>query len=220
MGIEKLDAIEATVARYSMDCDLVRSGMLAVAVEPHQDQWIEGESKADDSSIYFDQGAMQKEISSPTYLGGLWEKSNCATIHPAKLALELARVITDLGVVFHENTRVHKISDAGALAELQAEHGVIRAQNVALGTNAFPSLLKRNDLMTLPMYDFVLATQPLSGSALESVGWLNRQGVADMGNRFHYYRMTSDNRIVFGRGSSEYNSGRKMKPEYLHSPLA
>lgn len=220
MGIENLDEIEATIARYGIDCDFARTGMLAVATEPHQVAWLEEEGNAAGSSVFLDQDAMQREIASPTYLAGLWERGNCATIHPAKLALELARVITELGVTIHENTRVRQISDTSTVAEVRTDHGVVRAPQVALGTNAFPSLLKRNALMTIPMYDFVLATEPLSTNQLESIGWLNRQGVGDMYNRFHYYRMTADDRIVFGGGAAKYHPGRKVKSKYDHNPAA
>ena len=51
------------------------------------------------------------------------------------------------------------------------------APRVALATNVFPSLLKRNRLMTVPVYDYVLMTEPLTAEQLGAIGWRNRQGV-------------------------------------------
>ena len=43
----------------------------------------------------------------------------------------------------------------------------------------------------MPVYDYVLVTEPLSPAQLDSIGWRNRQGVGDSGNQFHYYRLTA-----------------------------
>jgi glycine/D-amino acid oxidase-like deaminating enzyme len=85
---------------------------------------------------------------------------------------------------------------------------------VALATNVFPSLLKRNRLMTVPVYDYVLMTEPLSAEQLASIGWSNRQGLADSANQFHYYRLTADDRILFGGYDAVYHYGGKVRPEY------
>ena len=220
LGIENLDEIEQTIARYQIDCDFVRSGILAVATEPHQVDGLTAEAADGHDDAFLDQAAVQHEIASPTYLAGRWERDACATLHPAKLAIELARVITELGVTVHEHTTVRRIDDSSTQVDVVTDHGTVRSPRVALATNAFPSLLKRNRLMTIPMYDFVLATEPLTAIQLEDVGWQNRQGVSDLGNRFHYYRMTADDRIVFGGGAATYHPGRKMKPEYEDHPDA
>lgn len=220
LGIENLDEIEQTIARYEIDCDFVRSGILAVATEPHQVDWLTAEAAEGHDEGFLDQAAVQHEIASPTYLAGWWERDGCATLHPAKLAIELARVIAELGVTVHEHTTVRRIDDLTTQVDVVTDHGTVRTPRVALATNAFPSLLKRNRLMTIPMYDFVLATQPLTQAQLDDIGWQNRQGVSDLGNRFHYYRMTADDRIVFGGGAAIYHPGRKMKPEYEDHPDA
>jgi glycine/D-amino acid oxidase-like deaminating enzyme len=93
---------------------------------------------------------------------------------------------------------------------------------VALGTNVFPSLLKRNRLFTVPVYDHALMTEPLSDEQLEAIGWKNGQGLADMTNRFHYSRPTVDadgrTRILFGGYDAVYHYGRSMRPEYDQHP--
>ncbi|AMB59067.1 NAD(P)/FAD-dependent oxidoreductase [Microterricola viridarii] len=216
LGLENLDAIEETITRYSMDCDFERTGMIAVAVEPHQIEWIAGEG--DDENLFADSAAMQAEIASPTFLAGHWEKEGCAMVHPAKLAAELARVCVELGVTIHENTAVQRIDDEGELIELVTNRGTVRAPQVALATNVFPSLLKRNALMTIPVYDYVLMTEPLTEAQMESIGWKRRQGLADMANQFHYYRLSADNRILFGGYDAIYHSGRKVKTEYEDRP--
>ncbi len=210
LGLENLDGIEATVARYGMDVDFERTGQLAVAVEPHQVEWLREEEG------FLDRDAVQAEVHSPTFLAGAWEKQSSALLHPAKLGLELARVAADLGVEIHEHTLVREISGgaSGPVTLVTRDGARVSADAVALGTNAFPALLKRNRLMTVPVYDYVLMTEPLSDEQLSSIGWTNRQGLADSANQFHYYRLTADNRILFGGYDAIYHFGGRIRPEY------
>jgi glycine/D-amino acid oxidase-like deaminating enzyme len=67
---------------------------------------------------------------------------------------------------------------------------------------------------TVPVYDYVLVTEPLTPQQLAAVGWRNRQGLADLGNQFHYYRLTADNRILWGGYDAIYHFGRKIRPSY------
>ncbi len=136
-------------------------------------------------------------------------------MHPAKLGLELARVAADLGVEIFEHSRVRSVDgDGSGPIVLATDGGRITADAVALGTNVFPSLLKRNRLMTVPVYDYVLMTEPLTDAQLASIGWPNRQGLADSANQFHYYRLSADNRILFGGYDAIYHLGGKVRPEY------
>ncbi len=218
LGLENLDDIEATVRRYRMDVDFERTGMLAVAVEPHQVPWIAGPDADDGHDVFLDESAVRAEIASPTYLAGRWDRRTNAILHPAKLALELARVIVEAGVVVHERTPVRRIDDAGSRVEVVTDRGVVRADRAVLATNVFPSLLKRNRLMTVPVYDYVLMTEPLGDDRLAELGWRNRQGVSDLANQFHYYRLSADGRILFGGYDAVYHAGRKVRPEYEERP--
>ncbi|MGO3894825.1 NAD(P)/FAD-dependent oxidoreductase, partial [Brevibacterium aurantiacum] len=91
---------------------------------------------------------------------------------------------------------------------------IITAKRVALATNVFPSLLKRVSLHTVPVYDYALMTEPLSDEQLTSIGWDGRQGIGDCANRFHYYRLSADNRILFGGWDAVYHYGRQVSWKY------
>jgi len=214
LGRENLDGIEQTVSRYSLDVDFERTGQLAVAVEPHQVEWLREEEG------FLDRDAVQAEVHSDTFLAGAWDREGSALVHPAKLGLELARVAMQLGVEIYEHSLVRAIEGdgAGPVTLVTREGGRVVADAVALGTNVFPSLLKRNRLMTVPVYDYVLMTEPLTDDQLASIGWSNRQGLADSANQFHYYRLTADNRILFGGYDAVYHFGGKVRPEYEDRP--
>ena len=206
LGIENLDEFQATVTRYSMDVDFERNGSLQVATEPHQVEWLGPEA--------LDAAATRALVNSPTYQGGSLDPES-ALVHPGKLAVELARVATELGVQIFEFTPVRSLEDGPTLV---TDRGRVTAGKVALGTNAFPALLKRNRLMTVPVYDYVLMTEPLTAAQLKSIGWEGRQGVGDSSNQFHYYRLTADNRILFGGYDAIYHPGRKVRKAYEDRP--
>ncbi len=210
LGMANLDGIQQTVERYAMDVDFERTGQLAVAVEPHQVEWLREEEG------FLDREAVQAEVHSDTFLAGAWERDTTALVHPAKLGMELARVAVELGVEVYENSLVRAVDGdgTGAVTLVTRNGGRVRADAVALSTNVFPSLLKRNRLMTVPVYDYVLMTEPLTPSQLASIGWSNRQGLADSANQFHYYRLTADDRILFGGYDAVYHFGGKVRPEY------
>ena len=82
----------------------------------------------------------------------------------------------------------------------------------------FTHLLRRNRLHTVPVYDYVLATEPLTDAQLDRIGWRNRQGIGDCANQFHYYRLTADNRIVWGGYDAIYHFGGRVDPAYEDRP--
>ncbi len=117
-----------------------------------------------------------------------------------------------------ENSEVRSLARAGAGVELQTAQATVRARRVALGTNAFPGLLRRMRPFTVPVYDYVLVTQPLSAQQLAAIGWRNRQGVGDVANQFHYYRLTADNRILWGGYDAVYHWRNGLRDELDQRP--
>jgi glycine/D-amino acid oxidase-like deaminating enzyme len=66
----------------------------------------------------------------------------------------------------------------------------------------------------VPIWDYALMTEPLDEARLASLGWANRQGVGEETNQFHYYRLTSDNRILWGGYDAIYHFGSRIRPSY------
>ncbi|MGY2701150.1 NAD(P)/FAD-dependent oxidoreductase [Nocardioides sp. HB32] len=193
LGRENLDAVEADVSSLGLDCQFERTGALSVAVEEHQVEWLR------ESPDFLDAAAVRREIDSPLFLAGEWDREGCALVHPARLARELARVAAGLGVEIHERTTVTSLeTPARGPVRVGTPGGTVTSERVALATNVFPSLLRRTRLLTVPVYDYVLMTEPLTSAQLASVGWANRQGLGDLANQFHYSRLTADDRILWG----------------------
>lgn len=217
LGMANLDGMAADIERLGLDVDWERTGMLSVATEPHQVDWLT-ESAAAGEGLFLDQEQVRAEVHSPTYRAGLYEPDSCALVHPAKLAMELARACQEAGVQIHEHTRAISLEAAGGIVRVGTGSATLTAKQVVLATNVFPSLLRRNRWYTVPVYDYVLSTEPLTAVQLERIGWTGRQGVGDCANQFHYYRLSADNRIVWGGYDAVYHFGRRVDPSYEDRP--
>jgi glycine/D-amino acid oxidase-like deaminating enzyme len=217
LGMANLNGMAADIEKYGMNVDWQRTGMLAVATEAHQVPWLRESADAGEGK-FLDQAAVRAEVNSPTYLAGLFSPDTTAIVDPARLVFELARACAEKGVQIHEHTAALDINtEAGGVAVATAA-GPITAKRVVLATNAFPSLLKRNRLHTVPVYDHVLGTEPLSTEQLDRIGWRGRQGISDCGNQFHYYRLSADNRILWGGYDAMYHWGRRVDPRHEDRP--
>lgn len=211
LGRQNLDEIAATVQRYGIDCGFERTGELAVVTRAHELADLDA-SAAD----VLDGPAIRGEVASPTFLGGTWDRDGTALLDPARLAWGLARAAEAAGVRIIENTPVRRLRRRGDVVVLETGQGTLSARQVALATNAFAPLLTRLRFHTVPVWDYVLMTEPLTPPQLDAIGWQHRQGISDSGNQFHYYRLTDDNRILWGGYDAIYHFGRRIKPSYAH----
>ena len=212
-GLDNLDAIEVAVKEYGWDCDFWRVGSLAVALEEHEVPWLH-EAADGKREILLSAEEVRARVNSPTYLGANFAPKDTAMVHPGKLVREMLRTAKELGVEVFRDSPVKNLTAAKESIRLSLDTGVVQALKVALGTNAYPSLLKRFRLHTIPVYDYVLMTEPLTPAQKKDIGWSGREGVADMANQFHYYRITADDRILFGGYDAIYHFGGKVRASY------
>ncbi len=219
LGLENLDEIERFVLAEGVDCGFERSGTLDVATAPWQlEELHRTAGLAERLGVpveLWEAGQCRGAVSSPTYLGGLRTPGRCAMLDPARLAWSILEILERRGVRVFEETPVDCLrrDPAGVVLQL-GTGGRVMAAHVALATNAFPSPLRRVRAYVLPVYDYVLATEPLDDEQLGSIGWKGREGISDSGNRFHYYRLTEDNRIVFGGYDAIYYPGGTVRAEH------
>jgi glycine/D-amino acid oxidase-like deaminating enzyme len=208
LGAQNLDAIEKAVDDHGIDCGFERTGELEVATEPHQVEWVRQSAHATQEfgqeAVFLDRDAVRDEVDSPTYLAGVWHRDRTALIDPARLAWGLRSACLRLGVRIAEDTEVRSLTRRRPGVVLKTPDATVYAARAALATNAFPSPLHRVRPFTVPVYDYALVTEPLTPEQRATIGWRNRQGVGDVANQFHYYRLTEDNRILWGGYDAVY----------------
>ncbi|GJF34901.1 oxidoreductase [Kitasatospora sp. NE20-6] len=222
LGQANLDAIGTALDRYGIDCEWERTGEIDVATEPHQLEELhevaEAVTRHGLDITVLDADELRREVDSPTFLGGIWDRDGVAMLHPAKLAWGLKEACLAQGVRIHERTKALTLTESGPGMAVRTPYGRVLAHRVALGTNVFPSLVKRVRPYVVPVYDYALMTEPLNDAQLASIGWRGRQGLGDSANQFHYFRLSADNRILWGGYDAIYHYGGKVRAEHDQRP--
>jgi glycine/D-amino acid oxidase-like deaminating enzyme len=221
LGGENFAAIRETVRERRIDAAWEENGFIDVATRAHE---LEGLAEAaevarrhgEDVEL-LDRDAVRAEVDSPAYLGGLLTRGGGALVDPARLAWGLRRAALEDGARIFEGTSVTGMRREGDGVVLETAGGRLRARRVVLATNAFRPLVRAIGRYVIPVYDYVLVTEPLSAGQRAAIGWEGRQGLADSGNRFHYYRLTADDRILWGGYEAVYHRGNGMRPELEES---
>jgi glycine/D-amino acid oxidase-like deaminating enzyme len=218
LGRDNLRAIGETVHRRGIDCHWEDTGELTVATAAHEVAELSAAAaELGGSARFLDRDGIRAEVDSPTYLAGLWEPDGTVLLEPARLAWGLRAACLREGVRIYENTPAAGLEPDGAGIRVRTGQGTIRAAHAVLATNAFPPLLRRLRLRTVPVYDYALMTEPLSPAQHAAIGWRNRQGIGDASNLFHYSRLTRDNRILWGGYDAVYFYGSRIDPELERS---
>ena len=217
MGRENLDGIERTIEEHAIDCDFLRAGSLGVATEPYQVPGLREEHDAmrahGMATTWLDADSLRERVDSPTFLAGVHDPDG-AILEPARLAWGLRQACLSVGVRIAERTPVTGLARSGEGVTVETDAGPVLARRVVLATNAYPPLLRRLRLMTVPVYDYALTTEPLRADQRDAIGWRGREGISDLGNQFHYFRTTRDGRILWGGYDAIYHFGSGVKEEY------
>ncbi len=211
LGRRNLREIGEFVEAEGIDADLRWCGKTAVATESHQVGELRDEAdlyrEHGFRAVFQGAGGVRADLRSDAFRAGLRLPEVGGLVDPAKLVGGLADAAERLGVRLHERSPVGALRSHGGGLRLRCPQGTVRAGRAVLATNAFPAPLRRLRRRVLPIWDYVLVTEPLSAAAWESLGWHDRQGVTDSHNLFHYFRPTPDGRILWGGGAAGYHFG-------------
>ena len=205
LGNQNLQEILDALERYDIDAHFDETGSINVTTNPSQNEelarLVEAGREAGEDLVWFDQAEMRREINSPTYCGGVWDRrGRNGLVNPALLCWGLKRAVLGLGVRIFEGTPMVTLSSRNDGMVVDCARGRIRCDRVLMATNAFRNPLSKVRRLVIPVWDYSLVTEPLNDRQLESVGWKRRQGMSNRANMFHYYRMTRDDRITWGGG--------------------
>jgi glycine/D-amino acid oxidase-like deaminating enzyme len=202
LGKENMDAFKATIERYNIDCDIEWGGELTVAIGDEGLPDIESEyklyTKYGHDAHLLDKAAVQNEINSPLFHGGLWSKERSGTVHPAKLAWGLKKAAIKLGVQIYENSPLVSSTHLKPGVLVLTPQGSVKANKVLLATNAFAAGSSKITRRVSAIRDRIVVTEPLTDQQMKEIGWKNRQGIYDTRTQLNYMRLTADNRILFG----------------------
>jgi len=221
LGRENLAELTAFVRTHDIACDLELTGAVDVATEPWQLEELEQGAAAYDRAheriALLDADQVRKELDSPTYLGALARPDGGGIVDPGALAAGLARVAGTYGADVHEHSPVTALIPRSDGVRVTTDAGSVDAGHVVLATNAYShTLLPRTGRWFVPVHDYVLVTAPLTAAQRARIGWERRQGFADAANQFHYYRLTPDDRILWGGYDAITHPGGGVGPRHDH----
>lgn len=146
-----------------------------------------------------DRNGIRDLIGSEAYHGGEidWGAGH---VHPLNYAIGLAQAAARAGAVIHERSLVHSITH-GTKVVVQTDQGRVTADQVILACNGYLGGLEpKVAAKVMPINNFIVATEPLGDRAAD----LLAQPVAVADTKFvvNYWRLSEDNRLLFGGGES------------------
>ena len=146
-----------------------------------------------------DQTAIRRLIGSTAFAGGEVDR-DAGHVHPLNYALGLAAAAASAGAHLHEGSEVTRI-DKGARPVVHTATGSVTCGQVILAANGYlgglePTVAAR----VMPINNFILATEPLSDRAAAILS--EPIAVADSKFVVNYWRLSQDNRLLFGGGET------------------
>jgi len=217
-----IDDIGRFCTEHGVDCDYEKTGFIGAALDDSQVPRVEADVRAAEAlgltDVRFVPGdELRREIQSPLYRCGV-EGRTGALLNPARLARGLARVVRQLTGIVYEQTPVDRIERAADAVRVHTRHGVITADKVVLATNAYSGLFPEFRRLFIPLYSYIVLTEPLTDAQWASIGWTGRQGLEDKRNYIHYYRPTADGRILMGGEDAPYFYGSNVDGKHDRNP--
>jgi len=223
-----VDTVEALVASEGIDCNFTRTGKVKLAAKPGHFAKLQKSAELLQATVEPDlvvvqPGDIRREIGSDGFHGGLVYPRS-AHMHMGRFGVGLAEAAARAGAAIHENaavTGLHRLN--GQSHRVVTTRGTVEARQVLLATGASRqgpfSWLRRR---IVPIGSFIIVTQPLSPNLAASIMPTRRTATTTM-NIGNYFRLTPDNRLIFGgrarfalsSPTSDAKSGEILKARML-----
>ncbi|AEF41455.1 NAD(P)/FAD-dependent oxidoreductase [Hoyosella subflava] len=200
---DAIDTIEKLVRDNGINCDFQRFGKLSLAFHPsHYEGMLKSQEQLADLADYkvttIPKSEIHSEIGSDFYQGAMLDPLG-AGLHVGKFVHGLAGAAADAGAIICENaavTELRKVS--GTAHDVHTTRGVIRASQVLVATSGYtgavtPWLQRR----VIPVGSFIIVTEPLPEDVVNRI-LPNRRQASDSKLLTYYFRITPDNRLLFG----------------------
>ncbi|HYL59433.1 MAG TPA: FAD-dependent oxidoreductase, partial [Candidatus Acidoferrales bacterium] len=205
-------AVKQLVEREKIECELAMTGQLVVARTSAGRGRLSAQARLmrelDLPGVALDDAALDRAIVMQRARGGAGTAGLrlpvAGTLHPMRLLCGLADRVTARGGEIFPGARVISMRGANPVRLEIADGGAVLANRVVLATAGYTPALGVMRGRILPVHLQVIVTEPLQADALEALRWNGRESIVDNGRIFNYFRLTADNRIVFGGGAPRY----------------
>ena len=202
MACEGNRIIRERIARYNIACDLKNGGVFA-AFNDKQMHHLEAQQKLWASYGYdkvelLDKAQLRAIVHTDQYVGGSIDHGG-GHMHSLNLALGEAAAIESHGGKIYEHSAVTKI-ERGASPIVHTAQGRVLAKKVVVAGNAYlGNLVPELSAKSMPCGSQVVTTEVLSDDMVQDL-IPNGECVEDCNYLLDYYRITGDNRLLYGGG--------------------
>ena len=146
-----------------------------------------------------DRAGIRRLIGSDAYVGGEIDR-DAGHLHPLNYAIGLAKAAAAAGTRIHERSEVLEVV-AGPKPVVRTAAGRVTCNHVILAGNGYLGTLEpKVAARVMPINNFILATEPLGDRAAGILS--DPVAVADSRFVVNYWRLSEDNRLLFGGGES------------------
>jgi gamma-glutamylputrescine oxidase len=200
MSIEALDLIRQRCARFAIDCDW-RDGYLGLAVNPRKGRDLQRWADRMEAVYGYPLTRIAPQdmphwIASPRFHSGVHD-ARSGHLHPLKYCLGLARAAASLGVKIHERSAVTALF-GGDTVQLHTQSGTLRARHALLAGNVYlQGLVPQLAARIMPVGTYIACSERLDGALAASL-IPSRSAVCDTNFVLDYFRLTADNRLLYG----------------------
>ncbi|PTQ75113.1 NAD(P)/FAD-dependent oxidoreductase [Celeribacter persicus] len=205
LGAEAVDRVKTILRESGDDCDW-RDGVIhanhRARFSHHSQQHVEHMQKVYgyDKIRYLDRDEVRHEVGSEDYHSGTLDMGS-GHLHPLRYAFAIARLAEAAGARIHELSRVTRIETKGK-PRIHTDKAVVEADHLILALNGYHNNLDHDVAHhVMPINNFIAVTEPLPADLAAKL-IPNRHAVADSRFVINYYRMSPDNRMIFGGGES------------------
>ena len=225
---DAIDLIEKLVTEEQIDCDFARPGKLILASKAAHFQGFEKTAELLNARLGVEthlvpKSELRREIGSDAFHGGMVE-SKSASLHVGKYIRGLGEAAERAGVTIHEEAPVTKLTKVSSGHELETPRGRMQADQVLVATGAYTRRPFRwQQVRIAPVGSFIIATEPLDPSVCDDI-LPNRRVASNSKNLLNYFRITPDNRLLFGgrarfamsNPQSDEKSGKLLRDAMVH----
>ena len=150
-------------------------------------------------TLSLDQSGIRSLIGSQAYKGGEIDRG-AGHLHPLNYAIGIAAAAAKAGARLHESSEVLRI-DHGAVPVVHTAQGAVTCNQVILAGNGYLGGLEpKVAARVMPINNFIVATEPLGDRARDILS--QNVAVADTKFVVNYWRLSQDNRLLFGGGET------------------
>lgn len=218
-SIEGVNLVEQQVKEYAIDCQWTR-GYANVAIGKRAFAMLAKEREAMQQAFGYhgyalwDKAKLQETLSTERYAGALFD-TDSGHLHPLNYQLGIAQAVLDNGGRIFEHSPMTRINKHPEGYEILTPKGKVLAQNVVLSVNVFNDIFAKTPARSarhhiLPVGTYIIATEPLGERASALIR--NNMAVCDTRSVVDYYRLSADNRLLFG-GRVDYGMLKVSKAE-------